>query len=157
MSIAQALKDRSLELRKSKHELRDFLTGVLSDAKDRAQAETKDGVKPPVSDDHAIAAIRGSIKIQNDMLAIFVEHVPSDHDMQVVLAKKALLESILPAQATAEEIEAEVRGFIDSLADKTSKGIMGQVMKHLNVKFGASLDKALASRVTQEVIKSLQA
>lgn len=153
MSIARTLQDKSIELRKARDPLAVFLGSILAKAKDNAKQETQDGITPALSDEHCLRAIRSGIKGADDVLALLSTKSGDIAMSGVTLAnsEKALLLSLLPHQISEDDIRAEAQLVIDA-APERSKKLMGTVMKHLNEKFGAALDRATASRVVQELL-----
>lgn len=150
---AKALKDKTMELRKAKAPLATFLVSVSSKAKDLAKSE--DPKAETFNDDHALRAINSYIKGADDNLSLLKDKPESDL-YQRALAERELLKSFLPAEASEEEVRAFVVAYVEHLMldNVDLKKSMGTIMKSLNDKFGASLNKKTASSIVMEVINS---
>jgi uncharacterized protein YqeY len=150
--ILDSLTSKSKELRKSHDPLGLFLSSIISAAQDLAKGDTKNGITPPLNDDYAMRAIRGSIKQQDDVLAILLQREHSDNAINALVVKKNLLQSLLPSQPSEQDLLNESAAFIQTLTLSNPKQAIGPTIKHLTEKYGASLDKALASKVVQQII-----
>ena len=147
--ILETLQNRSLELRKARNPDGLFLSRILSDAQLLAKADTKNGVTPVVNDDYAVKAIRTGIKQQDDMIAV----APSDK-LKEFEDKRALLQSLLPAAPTLDELNAAIASTYATGSFAQPKQAIGPIMKHLVEKFGASLDRGIASKLVQDYVKA---
>jgi len=150
-TVLADLKAKSLALRKQHDNLGMFLSTVLSDAHSLAKAETKDGITPPVSDTHAVRAIRTAIKQIDDVL-VFVKD--DNEGANALRVKKDLLEFLLPNQPTFDDIKRSALEFIKLQSFSNARQAIGPTMKHLVDKFGASLDKGVALKAIQAVFAS---
>ena len=148
MSIAEALKAKTLELRKARDEIAPGLQRVLSLAQGFAKERgLKSGeITTPINDDEAVRAINTGIKQLNDTLDQ-VGEAGKESDLYVRSVKeKEILQDLLPKMASDDEVTNEVRQFIASQDPSTvSMKMMGAIMKHLQDKFGLTLNKATAS------------
>lgn len=149
MSI-EKLKSETLRLRKERSELAPFAQMVLSRANDFAKE--RDALKPEVTDDDAIKAVRQALKKSEETLNLLKE----DTDAYVRTgAEVHFLNSILPEQTSAESIQAVVVGILPTLSEP--KKAIGVLMKALGEKFGNSLDRKLANEIIQREIAKVTA
>lgn len=68
-----------------------------------------------------------------------------------LLEERAVLESLLPTQATEEQIRVAVLRLVGALAERNPKQ-MGVVMGQLNAEFGGNFDKGFASKLVKEAL-----
>ena len=146
MSIADALKAKTLELRKTRDELAGAFQGVQALAIASAKERALKGGDDTVTDDDAVRAINKSIKAVRDMLALVPDNAKSLRELEA-------LEALLPSLASEDEIRTEAEVLVAALPEKNMKQ-MGIVMGQLSVKFGASLDKGKASAVVKAVLSA---
>lgn len=142
MSIAEKLKSRTLELRKARDEIAPTFQFVLSDAKNQAIAKRI----PEFTEDMAVSAINRAINQTKELL----ETAPND-----VLAQKKLTEltALLPVKVSADEVRTEaMTWFRGVMTEAAPMAYMGEMMKHLMDKFGAALDRSVASQIAREVL-----
>lgn len=146
MGLAQDLQARGLELRKQRSDIAPGFQTVLGFAQASAKERGLKGGDATVNDEDAQRAIQRGIKMCNDTL----ETAPGDDR---TLRERAALEDLLPEMADEMEVRAEVGRFIGGnpqlIGDKKA---MGEVMKFLNERFGASLNKAEASKIAREAL-----
>lgn len=150
MSVLENLKTISMDLRKKHDPLGSFLNSVVSEVKNLAKADTKNGVTPNMNDDYAVRAIRTCIKQQDDFLAIVG---PASNGAAVASKKKEILLSLLPVSPSTEDLNRDIADYIRTeslLLDRTS---IGKIMKYLSEKYGAALDKSVASKLIMAIIK----
>lgn len=147
MSVLTNLNNKTLELRKGRDELASRFQAVqalaIASAKERARV-AGDPQAYEVTEDDAVKAVQKAIKIARDTLAI----APNDSLSQ---REAATLAALLPQAASDDEIRAEAESVLSSMGE-VSKGVMGEIMKALNAKFGAALDKGKASQIVREVL-----
>lgn len=150
MMYAEALKAKTLALRKAKDSMATFMIAVSSKAKDFAKAENPKA--ETFEDEHALRAINWYVKGADDNIALLA-NTPTSPLYARAVEERALLKSFLPAEASDEEVRAFVEEFASNAEGMTDrKKLMGPVMKALNEKFGASLNKKTASTVVQSVL-----
>lgn len=147
MSVLANLNAKTLELRKGRDELAGRFQAVqalaIASAKERARVAGDPQAYEVVEDD-AIKAVQKAIKIARDTLAIAPNDALSQREAET-------LEALLPQAASEDEIRAEAQAILASM-EEVSKGAMGDIMKALNAKFGAALDKSKASQIAREVL-----
>lgn len=151
--IAAALKAKWMELRKAKDPKAAFLGLVQSDAQGRAKKQNAEN--PVVSDENALQAIRAAIKQGEDTLRLIAEKGGQpDPNVQ---AEVALLQDLLPAQASEEDVRAAVLAQIkarECSGEAKSMKWMGPVLKELEIQFGAALDKGKASQIIKAALSA---
>jgi uncharacterized protein YqeY len=101
-----------------------------------------------LSDDELQKLVRGLVKQREDSIAQYEQGGRADL-VERERAEKALLESYLPAAASAEDIERVVGEVIAELGATTIKD-MGRVMKAAQAKLGVSADGKLISNVVKQ-------
>lgn len=147
MSVLANLNSKTLELRKGRDELAGRFQAVqalaIASAKERARVAGDPQAYEVVEDD-AVKAVQKAIKIARDTLAI----APNDSLSQ---REAETLEALLPQAASEDEIRAEAQAILAGM-ESVTKGAMGDIMKALNAKFGAALDKGKASQIAREVL-----
>lgn len=149
---AEALKAKTLELRKARDPMASFLVSVSSRAADLAKSENP--ADPKVTDDHALRAINSFIKGADDNIALLAEQPEAELYVRAT-AERNLLKTFLPVEASEAEVRAEVEKFVAADAGATDrKKLMGPIMAHINSTFGASLNKKAASGIVQSVLNS---
>lgn len=81
-----------------------------------------------VTDEEAIAAVRGEVKKRRQSIDIFREHGKSA-EADKAEAEIAVLEELLPRRLSAEEIEAKVRAYAEAHPEITHAGKLTGAMK----------------------------
>lgn len=150
--IAQALKAKWMELRKAKDPQAAFLGLIQSDAQGLAKKQNAEN--PVVSDDNALQAIRAGIKKGEDTLRLIAEK--GGQPDATVQAEVTLLQGLLPAQASEEDVRAAALAQIkarECSGETKSMKWMGPVLKELETQFGAALDKAKASAIVKAALQ----
>jgi uncharacterized protein YqeY len=102
----------------------------------------------PLTDDEIQKLVRGLVKQREDSIAQYEEGGRADL-VERERAEKALLESYLPAAASAADIERVVVEVIAELGATTIKD-MGRVMKAAQAKLGVAADGKLISNVVKQ-------
>lgn len=164
MSVAEALKAKTLELRKNRDELAPALLAVSSsaqvNAKDRAikagafaSGNTAEFV---VNEDDAMRAVQKAIKQVRDTISTIQTAGGTDSALyQRSVRELEVLEGLLPQMASEAEVTREVNMFLIAQDPATlNMKLMGKVMAHLQDVFGASLDKARASGIVKSALTS---
>ena len=131
--ILEKLKKKSLELRKSRDTV--TLTSVLALATSYAKERGLKSGDYDMTEDDAIRAIQKTIKMVKDTLSLAPNDDHSKRELEI-------LESLLPKAVSEEEIRDSIISYIGD--DRDIKR-MGDIMKMLTEKYGASLDKKMAS------------
>ncbi len=138
MSLLEQIKKDQFEARKAKEALKaTLLTTLFAEA---AIVGKNDGNRE-TTDDEVVKVIQKFLKGVNETIE-FVTKANNTEALAVAKAEKAILESYLPAMASADEIEAEVGNLVGEGLNS-----MGAIMKALKEKFGSTLDGKLASKV----------
>jgi uncharacterized protein YqeY len=101
-----------------------------------------------MSDDELQKLVRGLVKQREDSIAQYEQGGRADL-VERERAEKALLESYLPAAASAQDIERVVGEVIAELGVTSIKD-MGRVMKAAQAKLGVSADGKLISNVVKQ-------
>lgn len=119
-----------------------LLTTLLADV----QKIAKDKGRIPTDDD-ATSVIKRYLSTAADNL----RDIQDAAARQVVELEKAVLEALLPAQASAEEVSAEIARLI---AESNLRGLaeQGTVMKALKTKFGANFDAGAANKLVRQAL-----
>lgn len=152
--IAEALKNKTLELRKARDPMATFLIAVGSKAKDLAKAENP--AAETFNDEQALRAINSYVKGAEDNLALLAANPESPTYVRAA-AEREMLKSFLPQEASADEVREAALEIADELNPDgcgNAKALMGPIMKALTEKFGASLNKKEASAIVQSVLNS---
>jgi uncharacterized protein len=124
-------------------------TEVVRNVRGTMRAKEIDG-GVELSDDEIQKLIRGLVKQREDSIAQYEQGGRADL-VERERAEKALLESYLPAAASAADVERAVGEVIAELGATTIKD-MGRVMKAAQTKLGASADgKLISSFVKQKL------
>ncbi|MNS04729.1 Yqey-like protein [compost metagenome] len=149
--IADALKTKTLELRKTRDPMATFLIAVGSKAKDLAKAENP--TAETFGDEHALRAINSYVKGAEDNLALLAANPESPTYVRAA-AEREMLKSFLPQEASEAEVRAVVEEIIDNSRDLLGPkmGLMGGIMAALTEKFGAALNKKEASALVKSML-----
>ena len=153
MSIKEGLKVKTLELRKSRDPFASLLVTVQGEAQALAKKDTKDGVTPDVDDEYTVRAIKKFIKIADENITIYTNGNNAE-GLKKAEGEKSVLEALLPKQASEADLTNDAIHFLkhNPPADGNYKKAIGPTMKFLVDKYGASLDKGLASKVIQSLV-----
>lgn len=143
MKITNKLKAASLELRKKRDPLAGRIALVLADITARAKEIGLKSGDYSETDDLTIPAIRKAIKSAQDAIDIN----PDDKDS---IEEVLFLKYFLPEPISEEVIKNEVRSFLEG--KEVNIKLMGSVMGHLSKKFGAELDKGIASTLVKNIL-----
>lgn len=126
-----------------------FVTTVLSKATEFAKAESK-GLEVVVTDAHAERAIRSFLKIAEENIKLVSD--PEAPTRKQAEAEREILLTMLPKQTDRATLETAIKEYLETNDVSAVKSPIGPIMGYLNQKFGASLDKALASTVIRELL-----
>jgi uncharacterized protein YqeY len=134
------LKQVSLAARKTRDPLSLLLTTLLAEATRVGKDENRDSTDVEVT-----ATIRKFIKNAEETVRL-LEAASTQKPDALATAKTelALLQTLLPAQASGADLDAAIADIVGSLPDRGIKQ-MGAVMAKLNEQFSGNLDKAAAS------------
>lgn len=148
---AEALRAKTLELRKARDPMAPFLVAVGARASYLAKNENP--ADPNPNDDQTLRAINSFIKNADDNLTLLAA-TPENPLFVKATAEKNLLRSFLPVEVSDDVIEQFVRAFIVGNPGEPKK-MIGPIMKALDNQFGASLNKKSASGIVQKVVASV--
>lgn len=153
--IAEALKSKWMELRKSRDERAASLGLIYSNAQGIAKESNPTATTHVVTDEHALKAIRAGIKRLEDTIGVIGS---KGGDISRETAERDMLAQLLPAQASEEAMRAEAQAFLDtvraSVQEVNMKNGMGPTIKHLESKFGAALDRGKASQIVKALLSA---
>lgn len=145
MSLLSTIKSKQVEARLA----RDTATAsTLTTLLGEASAVGKNDGNRETSDDEVIAVVKKFIKNIDETVVSMGER---NLDTTKFIIERNLLESLLPRQLTAEELEVIVAEYIseEGLSGPRS---MGLVMKHLQTEYAGKYDGKLASTVVRGVL-----
>lgn len=143
------LKNLSLELRKNRDPVAPAISAVLSDASQIAKNSSSDKNNFVVNDDHAITAMKKEIKKLSETISLAD---PSSNLYEISIREKELLENILPSAPSEDNLKNDIVIQISSQNLDSSGKSIGVLMKFLTEKYGAALDRAVASRLIKECL-----
>lgn len=150
MSILEKLNAKTLELRKSRDELAATFQSVQ--AATTALAKLR-GIDAQPTDEDAAIAINKAIKNVRDMVEVLVDQDKVEGEAYARAEReKDLLERLLPARVSDEEVRLEVAQALLEHGPELSMKMMGPLMKHLQEKYGAALDKPAASAIVKSLL-----
>lgn len=153
MSVIDALKSTSLQLRKDRDELAASIQQTVAIAQSFAKERgLKEGnMNAPFNEEEAVRAITRSVKRVQDTISHLEENGGQDSDLyRKSIREREILEGLLPKMASDDEVNAAIEKFIFNVdAGAVNMKLMGQIMKHLGEEFGTSLDKAKASQLVK--------
>jgi uncharacterized protein YqeY len=151
VSILEKLNAKTLELRKSRDELAPTFQSVQ--AATLANAKLR-GLDAGATDDDAVLAINKAIKNVSDMANVLIDQDKTDSAAFARAEReKDALELLLPARVSEDEVRLEVAQALLEHGPELSMKMMGPIMKHLETKYGAALDKKAASSIVQSLLK----
>lgn len=139
------IKEDQFAARKNREQLKaTLLTTLYSEA----QMVGKNQGNRDSTDEEVIKVIQKFLKGVNETITYLEKHGDAGIEaLATVVAEKAILEAYLPRMASIEQVRAEVHGILSGGVDVSKIGI---IMKMLSDRFGASLDKKMASSVINE-------
>lgn len=148
MSLQQDIKAQMIEAMKAKEATKlSVIRGLLSAFTNEAVSQ---GKKPdePLSDEEALAVISRAVKQRKDSIEQFTKGGRAD----LADAEKAeldILEKYLPAQMSAEEIQAYVEAKVAAEKPSVDKKnqFMGMIMKELKGRADGTLVKVALDKV----------
>ena len=140
MSIIEKLKTESLRLRRDMGHLGKFSVFVLSEI----EKVGKNNGNRQTTDDEAIAVIKKIISNIQSNIAV----VSNDYNTAKMKAEINLLESVLPAMISDDELKLFINGFQFQEGFKPNKGIF---MKSIKEKYGSLVDMKKATIFIKEI------
>lgn len=134
------------EALRSGHEARKSALRVLTSAIKYAEIEAR----KPLDDDAIVGVIQKLLKQRRESIALFEQGGRSD-----LVAKEqadvAVLETYLPEQASAEDVEAAARAAIAETGATSAKD-MGRVMGILRQQFGSRAEGSVLSDAVRKLL-----
>lgn len=150
MSVLAELNRVSLELRKNRDELAKSLSMVINAANLIAKERATDKNNYTVADEDAVQAIRRAVKQTEDTISVLTENNAVDGDLYVRSARElTVLKSLLPQGPDARAISQVVNDYIATTGVERNIKAMGPIMKVLGEKYGAALDRSMASQIVR--------
>lgn len=120
--------------------------------KEIIEAKTAPGSNGEVSDEEVLKILSKMLKQRKDSAAIYTEQNRSDL-AENELAEAAILESYMPKQMTAGEIEAAVREIISQTGAQGPKD-MGKVMGVATKKLAGRVEGKILSETVKRILNS---
>lgn len=148
MSIKSAIQEAMKEAMKSKDQLR---LECLRMAKGALLLKEKEGAKEQeLSDELAIVALRAEVKKRQQSIETF-EQVGKLDEVERSKQEIAIIESFLPQQLSAEDLEARIRAFLAEHPELNHPGkLTGAVKKEL----GDLADGKMLNELCKKVLES---
>ena len=142
MPIVQQLKTESLRLRKERNPIAASITFVLSEI-DRVG---KNNGNRATTEDEAVKVVQKVIATLRDNLKYDI----TDSDAEAMRMQIQILESVLPAMASDEEIMNVLRSIMTGKTAETMPK-KGEIMKVVRDAFGATVDMKRVGQLLQEI------
>lgn len=142
MTIVQQLKTESLRLRKERSPIAASITFVLSEI----ERVGKNNGNRATTEDEAVKVVQKVIATLRDNLKYDI----SDSDAEAMRMQIQILESVLPAMASDDEILNVLRAIMTGKTAETSPK-KGEIMKTVRDKFGAAVDMKRVSQLLLDV------
>jgi len=142
MPIVQQLKTESLRLRKERNPIAASITFVLSEI----ERVGKNNGNRATTEDEAVKVVQKVIATLRDNLKYDI----TDSDAEAMRMQIQILESVLPAMASDEEIMNVLRPIMTGKTAETMPK-KGEIMKVVRDAFGASVDMKRVGQLLQEI------
>ena len=142
MPIVQQLKTESLRLRKERNPIAASITFVLSEI----ERVGKNNGNRATTEDEAVKVVQKVIATLRDNLKYDI----TDSDAEAMCMQIQILESVLPAMASDEEIMNVLRPIMTGKTAETMPK-KGEIMKVVRDAFGASVDMKRVGQLLQEI------
>lgn len=142
MPIVQQLKTESLRLRKERNPIAASITFVLSEI----ERVGKNNGNRATTEDEAVKVVQKVIATLRDNLKYDI----TDSDAEAMRMQIQILESVLPAMASDEEIMNVLRPIMTGQTTETMPK-KGEIMKVVRDAFGASVDMKRVGQLLQEI------
>ena len=143
--LISKIKQSSLEARKNKDAV---LATLLVTLYSEAATVGKNAGNRETTDAETVAVVKKFIKGIDETLIALKEDTASIR-YKTALAERAILETFLPKQLTAEQLSAVIAELVKNSTALT----MQTVMKTLKEQYSGCYDGALASKLVKEMIK----
>ena len=147
MSFLDNLRKDKMQALKDKDKLKVNVITLLMSSISLEEKESK----KVLTDDEAIKFVQRELKQLKDTLA----QTPEDRKdiIDETNARIEIVESYLPEQVSDEEIEKEVRNFIEQEGLEISPKSKGLIIKHVLGKYGSQTDGKTVNGVGDKVLK----
>lgn len=142
MPIVQQLKTESLRLRKERNPIAASITFVLSEI----ERVGKNNGNRTTTEDEAVKVVQKVIATLRDNLKYDI----TDSDAEAMRMQIQILESVLPAMASDEEIMNVIRPIMTGKTAETMPK-KGEIMKVVRDAFGATVDMKRVGQLLQEI------
>lgn len=142
MPIVQQLKTESLSLRKERNPIAASITFVLSEI----ERVGKNNGNRATTEDEAVKVVQKVIATLRDNLKYDI----TDSDAEAMRMQIQILESVLPAMASDEEIMNVLRPIMTGKTAETMPK-KGEIMKVVRDAFGASVDMKRVGQLLLDV------
>jgi len=142
MPIVQQLKTESLRLRKERNPIAASITFVLSEI----ERVGKNNGNRATTEDEAVKVVQKVIATLRDNLKYDI----TDSDAEAMRMQIQILESVLPAMASDEEIMNVLRPIMTGKTAETMPK-KGEIMKVVRDAFGATVDMKRVGQLLQEI------
>jgi hypothetical protein len=146
MSIKERLQEEIKNAMKNKDQAR---LAVLRMAKGALLLKEKESAKDQaLTDEEAVAAIRGEIRKRQQSIEIFRQH---GREVEAVIAETEIkaLEEFLPKQVSLEELEAKVRAYVAAHPEVTHPGKLTGALKQ---ELGDTVDGKALNEMCRKVL-----
>jgi len=130
---------------KAKMEKDTFKSSILSTLIAEAAMIGKNDGNRETTEAEVLAVIRKFLKGVNENIKLLNE---MGKDTSDAVREKELLESLMPAQFTKEQLEQKISEIISKLPEKSPK-MMGQIMGELKKKYDGQYDAGTASDIVK--------
>lgn len=144
MSIKQEIQDAMKDALRNKETLR---LDCLRMAKGALLVKEKDGTGE-LTDDMSIAILRSEVKKRQQSIETYQE-LGKDDVVDVTKQEIVILESFLPQQMSAEDLEAKVRAY---LADHPEINHAGRLTGAMKKELGDAADGKMLNAICQQVL-----
>lgn len=146
--LLEKLKADQLAARKEKNEV---ATSLLTTLYSEAVNVGKNKGNRASTDDEVISVVKKFIKSANENKDIYTKSNNTDR-IQVIEKELSILNAYLPQGVTPEEVRAVTLEIMAQLNLEKNPSSMGKIMKELKVRFGSTLDGAVASAIIKEIL-----
>lgn len=148
--LLEKLKADQLTARKQKNEI---ATSLLTTLYSESLNVGKNKGNRHSTDDEVISIIKKFIKSANENKDIYTKSNIFDR-VEVINKELTILNSYLPQGVTPEEVKVAVLDILIQLNLDKNPSSMGKIMKELKIRFGSTLDGAVASVIIKEILSS---
>jgi uncharacterized protein len=139
------INDLKKMMMKAKIEKDQFKSNVLSTLVAEAVMIGKNDGNRETTEAEVIAVIKKFLKGVNENIKLLEE---AGKDVSAASREKEILESLLPTQMSAEQLEEKIIELVSALPEKNPR-MMGQIMSQLKQKFDGQYDAGSASAIVK--------